>query len=312
MSAPVTATQNVAGDGQHVPALLERTPRGDERTAPLPRLDDHDGPRQPADDPIPLRKELRKRRCSRRELAQDQPGIRDLAREAGVFSRIDDIRTAAEHRNRGSPHRNGAPVRGRIDAARQTADDRHALTREIGREPVRHFERIGRRRARPHDCNGGTVEGRWRAPHPQHRGRIDDRRERGRIRRVAPHDRRQAARGPASERGMRARRQFQSRTGALPRSRSQRREEREQIVERGECCLAGAKPLANLAPRPDRQKRQRDEGDRADGAVATVGLLGEAGNAVAFVGHGRSSRVGSNPNKEGGRSRRVDMRGPTS
>ena len=46
VASPIPAGSDIPGNRQHVPALLQRQPRGDERPALLAGLDDDDGPGQ--------------------------------------------------------------------------------------------------------------------------------------------------------------------------------------------------------------------------------------------------------------------------
>src|SRR5439155_22228751 len=71
MCAAVAAGEHVAGHGQHIASLLERTARRNERPALVARLDDDHRPGEAADDTIALREEVLLRRRSRHQLAQD-------------------------------------------------------------------------------------------------------------------------------------------------------------------------------------------------------------------------------------------------
>src|SRR6188472_4727348 len=58
----VTPRRDIARYRQHVPALFERGPSGDQGPTLQVRLDHHNGPREAADDPIPQR-EVWRQRC---------------------------------------------------------------------------------------------------------------------------------------------------------------------------------------------------------------------------------------------------------
>ena len=98
-------------------------------------------------------------------------------------------------------------MRRRIDAARQAAD--HDETARGDRSAARRSataRRVRRRRARSDDGDGGAIERGRRAAHPEHRGRIDDRRQRGRIRWIVPGDSDDAGRAcPFDRSGRRSR-----------------------------------------------------------------------------------------------------------
>ena len=80
-------------------------------------------------------------------------------------------------------------MRRRVDAARQAADDGQAARREIGGQPLGHRQTVRRRRARdPTIATAGRSSAATRSAHPEHRRRIDDRRQRDGIRGVAPGD----------------------------------------------------------------------------------------------------------------------------
>ena len=126
MRAAIAAAQDVARHGEHVASLLERRSRGDERTALLACLDDDDRARQSADDAVAKRKEPRLRRRAGHALADDRAVLLDVARERRVLGRIDHVKSRSEHGDGDAARRQRAAMRRGIDAARETADDRHA------------------------------------------------------------------------------------------------------------------------------------------------------------------------------------------
>src|SRR5919197_4338099 len=97
MSTAVTAAEHVAWHGEHVASLLERRARGDQRTALLARLDDHDGARQSADDAVAKRKQPRLRRRAGHALAEDRAVLLDVTRERRMLGRIDHVESRSEH-----------------------------------------------------------------------------------------------------------------------------------------------------------------------------------------------------------------------
>src|SRR3989442_7191164 len=118
MGTAVTAAQDVAWDGQHVAALLERAARRNERTALFAGLDHDHRARQSADDPIPQRKEPLLRRCARHELADDGALLLDLTRDRPPFGLIQHVDAPAVDRH-GRAASQRATMRPGIDAARE-------------------------------------------------------------------------------------------------------------------------------------------------------------------------------------------------
>ena len=102
--------------------------------------------------------------------------------------------------------RQRAAMRRRVDAARQTADDRRGRAprdpRPAARRPTSAYGDAARE---PTIATAGAIERRARPAHPEHRRRIGDRRQRGGIRGVAPGDRRRGRARRARDRWPRAR-----------------------------------------------------------------------------------------------------------
>src|SRR5690606_5725614 len=71
VAATILARQDVSGDRQHVPALLERRPRCNERPALFRRLHDDHGPAEAADNAVPQREISGFRPSTRRKLRDD-------------------------------------------------------------------------------------------------------------------------------------------------------------------------------------------------------------------------------------------------
>ena len=91
VSAPVAAAQDVSGHCHHIAALFRRARRGDERARLVRSLDDDHGPRQSADQPVAHREVKRKRRRSRRVLADDQSCAGEAISQLDVLGRIDMV-----------------------------------------------------------------------------------------------------------------------------------------------------------------------------------------------------------------------------
>ena len=287
MGAAAAAAQHVAGHRQHVAPLLERAARGDERPALFARFDDHDGAREPADDPVAQREQIRERRRSRHELARDRAVLLHLARERRVLRRIHDVHARAHDPDGDAAGRQRAAVRGRVDAARQPADDGQPARREIGRKLFGHRQTVRRRRARADNRDRRRLECRDGADRPEDWRRVDNRRQRDRIRGIAPGHRRDAVCLGAIDRRVRARVQIRARVGlAGPMHR-------EELIEHGRRRIAGAQALGDVQPGPRGKKGERD--------------------VVKEIGHGRTSnRRGATSNGKRPLPPRTDAQGPTS
>src|ERR1700730_19436986 len=71
IAAARLATERAAGNREDLAILLERHPRGYQRTALLRRLDNHDAKREARQDTVAAGEVLRQRRGAQREFAQD-------------------------------------------------------------------------------------------------------------------------------------------------------------------------------------------------------------------------------------------------
>ena len=170
---------DLAGDGEHLASLLEREVGGDQRAAPLARLDDDRRERQARDDPVARREPPRRGLDARRVLGDDQPVARDLARRAPRERAGSRGRCRSRARRRSSPSR-----------ARRGAPPRRRRARGPRRRPRRP------RRARAPACVRPTRRrpSSARAPTTATRRRA----------RAAPGRRRRGRRARAADRGSRA------------------------------------------------------------------------------------------------------------
>jgi len=145
-------------------------------------------------------------------------------------------------------------VRRRIDAARQPADDHQAARRQVARQPLRDGEAIRRRGPRADDRHDRRVDEHRRvAAQPEERRRIGNRRQRRRIGRIVPGQRREARLRAPLDRARRARRHLRRTPGvgvaAPPREPLEERTGR----------VPGAEPFGDMAGPGDREERQRRE-----------------------------------------------------
>ena len=96
VAAPAVRILCRAGQGKHVPPLIQRPGRGNECTASLGHLRNHRGQTQAADDPVSYREMPPIMGRSRRILREDGTPGADVLIETPVFFRIYDIVTAAD------------------------------------------------------------------------------------------------------------------------------------------------------------------------------------------------------------------------
>ena len=140
--------------------------------------DDHDA-RHRGDETIAAGEVPRVRWRARRMLGPERPRRRDLARERVVLGRVDDVHSAAEHRERGAAARERAGVRRRVDAPGEPGDDDDAAAGEVLGEAPRDAQAVRGGPARADDRRPGDrgVEG--QAPRPEGGGAVGRRGERG-------------------------------------------------------------------------------------------------------------------------------------
>ena len=188
MGTAVPAAKHIAGYGQHVASLLERTARGDERAALLSRFDDDDGSSQAADDAVAEGEEPAPRPCARHQLGRDAAAHLYLSSERRVLGRVDDIDSRSEDADRASAGLERSAVRGRIDTPSQAADDSQPGGREIAGQLLRHIERVRRRAAGADNRNRRRAQGPGAPADPEDERRIRDGCERRRISGIAPRD----------------------------------------------------------------------------------------------------------------------------
>jgi hypothetical protein len=149
--------RDLAWDREHLPSLVEREIRGDQRPTPLARLD-HDGcQRQARDDAVPRGEAPGSRLDARRVLRDDQPLAHDLRRQRRMRAWVVAVDAAAEHRQR-RPRLQRAPVRRAVDAAGKPGDDEYAGLRQLARERSRDRCAVVRTRPGADDRDRRTVE----------------------------------------------------------------------------------------------------------------------------------------------------------
>src|SRR5437879_6048182 len=124
IAAAGLAAQGTAGHRENLAILLECHARGDERTALLGSLDNHDAQAKSRDQPIARGKILRHRRCTERQLGNQRPSALDYGLgQLAVLGRINDIHSAAHYRDSAPASVKCSLMSVGIDSAGETADD---------------------------------------------------------------------------------------------------------------------------------------------------------------------------------------------
>ena len=138
----------VAGHRHDLAPRLARQPRGDQRAGAWRGLDHHRALRQPCDDPVARGEVAGERLRARRLLGDQQAAYGNLLLQPGIFGREGDVDTAGDDADR--PALQCADMRRRVDPARQTGGDGHALRRKVLRQSACEAARRGRGVARAH------------------------------------------------------------------------------------------------------------------------------------------------------------------
>jgi len=101
-----------------------------------------------------------------------------------VLRGIDHVHPAGEHGDRPPAGVEGGAVGNAVDAARQAADHRHVAPGQLGRQPVRHLAAVGGGVARPDHGHAPLVLGTELPAQVEHRRRVVDIGQAGRVGRV--------------------------------------------------------------------------------------------------------------------------------
>src|SRR5262249_38378808 len=137
--APRVFVRYITGNSIDAAALLERAASGDTGAAVLGRLDYENADGESPDDAGADGKILRKGGGTHREFGdQGAASNEDLLGETLVFLGINDIDTGAQRSHGRACCRDGSPMPGRVNTARQTAKDHQSPTRQITGEALRH------------------------------------------------------------------------------------------------------------------------------------------------------------------------------
>ena len=135
--------RDLARHREHLAAFLEREVGGDQRAAPLARLDDDRRLREAGDDAVPGGKAPRRRLDAGRVLRHDQAALRDPGGELGVRGGVVAVDAAAEDGDGQPSGVERAPVRVAVDAAREAADDDEPGGGELAAEHPRDVGAVG-------------------------------------------------------------------------------------------------------------------------------------------------------------------------
>ena len=123
---------DVTGNGVNRAALLDRLRRGDERAAVQAGFDDENAVAPTADDAVAHRKCLAIGLDLHREFGNDRAvAVADFFRERGILRRIKIRQAGTDDRDGATFRGERALMRGGVDPARETADDREAGVSEL-------------------------------------------------------------------------------------------------------------------------------------------------------------------------------------
>src|SRR5215469_2838812 len=201
MAPPRKRAANRSWHREHLTALVQRPPRGDQRSAAVVRLDHQRSERQTTDDTIAPRKVLPLWSCPWWKFRDERASRPDATRQAGVLSRVHTIESRAQYGYRAAPGGKRALMAGRVDAGRQTTgDDQPGPSQAAGHIPG---NRAAQRRclARPDHRKLRRRQYRNLAEHIERRGRSWDRRKLRRIIILAPQQQASTARAQPFEIG---------------------------------------------------------------------------------------------------------------
>ena len=146
-----------AGHGEHLPVLLEREPRGDERPRSARRLDHDRGERQAGDDAIATREVAPARLLSDRHFRYDGAELDDALDQRDGLARVRFC--VSSRQNPDGSGFEACGVRALVDAARQPRHHDIARPAEAAREPVGECEAGGGGVARSDDRRRRLLQG---------------------------------------------------------------------------------------------------------------------------------------------------------
>ncbi len=143
---------------EHLPPVLEREVRGDQRARALAGLDDDRRAREPRDDPIPSREAPRGRLDTGLVLRYDEPAAgHDRAGELGVRCRVVAVDAAAEHGDRRPVRSKGSTMGLAVDPSCEPAHHGRARRGRVCGEEPRDRAAVARAGARADDRDRGAA-----------------------------------------------------------------------------------------------------------------------------------------------------------
>jgi hypothetical protein len=138
-----------ARNREHFATLFERKPRGDQRARALGRFDDDDPKRHAGDQPVAAREILRAGFPAERHFGRLRSGRQNIIERTEMIGRINAVLASGKDGDRSGS--DAGPMRGCVDAARQTRRDGKSGVPKIARELLRNFHPGRRRIARADD-----------------------------------------------------------------------------------------------------------------------------------------------------------------
>ena len=177
-----------AGDGHDLAAGLERLAGGDQRAGLARRLDHQGGQRQAGDQPVAPRKVVALGLGAERQLGEDRAAGGDRVGQRPVARRVDPVDPGAHDRERAGRGLKRALVGCGVDALREAADHGEPRLAQRAGEVASVAQPGLGGVAAAHDRDRRARERCRIAPHEQHRRRVGDLEQAGRIARVVEAD----------------------------------------------------------------------------------------------------------------------------
>ena len=122
MGSPAAGGAGRAGHREDLPALLQRPPGGDQRTAPLGGFHHHHAQREAADDPVAGGEVSRQGSAPHGMLGKHRAALLDAPAEVTVLRRIGHVHPRSQHRHGAAASGQRRLVRFAVDAAGHAAD----------------------------------------------------------------------------------------------------------------------------------------------------------------------------------------------
>ena len=148
---------NAAGNSKYIFPLIKPLLHGDQRPALFPSLHHQDPIRQSADDAVPNRKILCRRRLSQPVLTDDASKTDSLLVKMVMLPGITDIDAAAQYAIGISSALQGPLLPGAVNAVGQTADNLHSALSQLTSETAGNLKAVPGSRPGTNDGKSRTV-----------------------------------------------------------------------------------------------------------------------------------------------------------